>query len=241
MNRTDTVTEEELHAYLDGELPPEREALVESYLRSRPDEMRRLNAYYADGRKMARIFHRAERGAGRPSGPRQGLLRVAAAIILLSLGSAAGWVARDHPLFSADPFVDQAMAAHAMFASSGGAPSSLPLGDEARLETTLSRELAAPMRILKLRDLGYELVAAHVFPSRGARAVQLVYGSAGRPISIYLESRPGVRETSFRNGRRGSVTAVSWEDDNLACVISGEVEPRTLKAIGRRLYEALNS
>jgi anti-sigma factor RsiW len=239
MDPTDLVTEEELHAYLDGELPDERKALVESYLRQRPDEMRRLNAYRADGEAIARIF---AAGVARPrSGSRQLLLRVASAVVLLAIGSSAGWVARDQLLPSTDPLVQQAVAAHAMFATSSGPLSSLPLGDVARLETIISHELAARMRVLELNDLGYELVAAHMLPSPNARAVQLVYGSAGRPISIYLEARPGARETPFRNSRHGSISTVAWEDDDVACAISGEVEPKTLKAIGQRLYEALNS
>jgi anti-sigma factor RsiW len=169
------------------------------------------------------------------------LLRVAAAAALLAIGSAAGWVARDQLSPSTDLLVQKAAAAHAVFASASGPPSSLPLRDVAGLETAISHELAARVRVLDLKDLGYDLVAAHMLHSPNARAVQLVYGSAGRPISIYFEARPGARETPFRDERRGSIASVAWEDDNLACAISGEVEPEMLKAIGRRLYGALNS
>jgi hypothetical protein len=37
------------------------------------------------------------------------------------------------------------------------------------------------------------------------------------------------------------VPTVAWEDDDLACAISGTVEPERLEQIGRRLYDALLS
>jgi anti-sigma factor RsiW len=228
MDPTDSITEEDLHAYLDGELPAGRAAAIESYLDRHPDEVRRLNAYRADGAAMARIFSYAGRTSRPQSGSRQLLLRVAAATALLAIGSAAGWVARDHLSPSTDPLVQKAAAAHAMLASTSESPSSLPLGDVAGLEAAISHELAARVRVLDLKDLGYHLVAARTLLPPNARAVQLVYGSAGKPISIYLEARPGARETPFRDERRGSIATVAWEDDDLACAISGEVDPETL-------------
>src|SRR5689334_18524542 len=136
MDSTDFVKEEELHAYLDDELSAEREALVESYLHRRPDELRRLNAYRADGAAMARIFSRAGREARPRSGARQLelLLRVAVAVALLLMGWAAGWVARDQLSSPADSLVQKAAAAHALFASVAVPPSSLPLNDVVGLE-----------------------------------------------------------------------------------------------------------
>src|SRR5215510_3447401 len=63
-------TQEELHAYLDDELPADRRAMVEAYLRDHPEEVQRLQAYWADGKAIARFFARAgERPARPPSTP----------------------------------------------------------------------------------------------------------------------------------------------------------------------------
>jgi anti-sigma factor RsiW len=58
MNTTTEIPEEELHAWLDGELPPEREAAVEAYLAAHPEERQRLESYRDDGAALARIFSR---------------------------------------------------------------------------------------------------------------------------------------------------------------------------------------
>jgi anti-sigma factor RsiW len=50
------VSEEELHAYLDGELSDGRRAAVATYLREHPEELRRLQAYRVDGEAVRRLF-----------------------------------------------------------------------------------------------------------------------------------------------------------------------------------------
>ena len=48
-----------------------------------------------------------------------------------------------------------------------------------------------------------------------------------------------MKETPFRRVAGGGVPTVAWEDDDLACAISGPVEPAQLEQIGRRVYDAL--
>ena len=57
---TISPTEQDLHAYLDGELPPERVAAVEEYLGHNPPEAQRLKAYRSDGEAIAKLFIRAD-------------------------------------------------------------------------------------------------------------------------------------------------------------------------------------
>jgi len=47
------VTEDELHAYVDNELPPERRGDVEAWLASHPDDAERVHSW----RAMADALH----------------------------------------------------------------------------------------------------------------------------------------------------------------------------------------
>jgi anti-sigma factor RsiW len=236
-----TVSEADLHAYIDGELPAEREALVEAYLSTHPEEARRMETYRADGEAIARIFSRVAQAPVWRSGLRQRLLRIAAVIGLLILGSTAGWLAHDRLNPAPDALVREAAAAHVIFASTAGpASSSLPLGNET-LETVIAAVLGVPVRLPEVKDLGYELRAARTLPSSTTTAVQLVYSAAGTPpISVYLRARPGAVETPLRVSREGPIGAVSWEDDDLDCAISGEADVKQLQAVARRVYLAIN-
>src|SRR5690348_1345997 len=91
--------EEELHAYLDGQLPADRRSAVEVYLRDRPEVAKRLEGYRADGEAIARIFRHAGEGAPAPRRPRvvSEFWRRAAAVVLIVAGAAsAGMLWQDH-------------------------------------------------------------------------------------------------------------------------------------------------
>src|SRR3954449_6358060 len=97
------VTEDELHAYVDGELPAERRADVEAWLAAQPEDAERVQSW----RAMAEMLHtRYDSVAQEPvparlelerleRRPRQWLYgAVAAALAAFVAGGTAGWVAR---------------------------------------------------------------------------------------------------------------------------------------------------
>src|SRR5258706_5697062 len=97
------VTEDELHAYVDGELPGDRRAAVETWLATHPDDAARVNAWRAQADAIRTRF------AGIDSEPvparlalekitrmRRPSMALAAAVVLFAivLGGAARWWAR---------------------------------------------------------------------------------------------------------------------------------------------------
>src|SRR5215475_14663548 len=97
------VTEEELHAYVDGELPTDRLASVEAWLATHPEDMTRV----AGWRLLADAI-RARYGAvaSEPIPARLSLRQIeragrswrgiaaAATIVAFAIGGLSGWVAR---------------------------------------------------------------------------------------------------------------------------------------------------
>ena len=67
IDRNSPVTEDELHAYVDGELPADRREAVEAWLANHPDDAARVAAWRAQADAIrARYGAVAERaGAGR--------------------------------------------------------------------------------------------------------------------------------------------------------------------------------
>ena len=242
---TKRIMEEELHAYLDGELPDARRAAVEAYLREHPDDARRLEAYRADGKAIGRIFSRA--GAAMP-GRRPSRAsswrslpwrQAAAAVLILAVGAVAGWFGRERINDAGmERLGHQAAAAHLILNSPGVESLATSSLDE------LSRRISSTLGIrVQLRDpssTGYMLVGARIVPQAEGRAAQLVVrGPADETITFYLEGRPGAKETPSRRIAGEGLTTLVWEDDDLACAITSTLEPKKLEEVGRRIYDAL--
>src|ERR1700759_939240 len=126
IDRTIPVTEDELHAYVDNELPAERRADVESWLAAHPDDAERVQSW----RAMADMLHarydsvadeavpkrlEIERLVQQPSKWIYGA--VAATLAAFIVGGSIGWVARGEaasPL-SFQSFTEDALDAHKLY------------------------------------------------------------------------------------------------------------------------------
>src|SRR5204862_2360670 len=97
------VTEDELHAYVDNELPAERRSDVEAWLASHPDDAARVQSW----RTMAEALHARYDSVADEAVPKrlqvERLVRqprrwiagaVAAALVAFVAGGGAGWIAR---------------------------------------------------------------------------------------------------------------------------------------------------
>ena len=97
------IGELDLGAYLDGALTPERRAEVERHLALHPAEAAQLAEDRRIGEALRRAYdpvlsepvpERLRRAAERRATWPEQVRRIAAALLLFALGSAAGWVAR---------------------------------------------------------------------------------------------------------------------------------------------------
>ena len=101
MNSNLPITEADLHAFVDGQLTPERQHEIAAYLASRPDEAQRVDSYRAQKRELRALFDpvldealpaRLLRAA-RPRTPWY-LQRLAAGVLIAIASGATGWALR---------------------------------------------------------------------------------------------------------------------------------------------------
>jgi anti-sigma factor RsiW len=247
-------TEEELHAYLDGELPAARRPAVAAYLTAHPEIARRLEAYRDDGAAIARIFSRAgdaiawDRPEPIPSKPTFSAIpwRRAAAIALFVAGASLGlglfW--QNHAANDdLQQFGRQAAVEFELLNDGRSTPAiNVPLE---KVGQVLSTSLSAPVHFRDPSSSGYRLVGSRMMPATGtpgATRVQLAFrGPDAEVITMYLEARPRAEDAPFRTVNTPANTTVVWIDDELACAISGTLSPDQLEAAGRRIYDAMMS
>ena len=179
---------------------------------------------------------------------RRNVWRVAAAVLLtIGIGGAIDWmvdgeVIYDHLyLRQADVFGQQAATAYLALVQTN--PQPLPVVSLDGMSASVSKALGVAVRFHDTAAAGFALLGGWVLPGPKGQAVQLVFRDTNdnKLITFYLEGRPGAKETPFRRVVDAGVPTVAWEDDDLACAISGTVEPERLEQVGRQIYDALLS
>ncbi|WP_052709858.1 anti-sigma factor family protein [Azospirillum thiophilum] len=260
------VSEAELHAWLDGELPDERLADVERHLADHPDDAQRFERYRGQRALLGQSFGplidqplpdrltppfaMREPAAG-PAAPRWGRgalwgLAVAASLLIFVSGGAGGWLLRDRMAGRAEPptaaFIADAVAAHRVFSVEVRHPVEIGVDEEAHLVNWLSKRLGKTMRCPKVTRAGYQLIGGRLLAdSVGPVALYMYEDAAGRRITLYIRPSPNTSGSAFRFAQDGGVRALYWQDNGLALAVTGELDRDTLSGVAEEVYGALNS
>lgn len=212
------ITEADLHAYVDGVLPPARRAGIEAWLLARPDEAARLAAYRAQKLELHRLFDpvldeavpvaiTAPITAPAPrrrwwEGP---AARCAAALAIALAGGLGGWTLRGASVMpestadlgalrqpAADPagsLPRQAAIAHVVYSPEFRHPVEVGADQEQHLVAWLSKRLGTPVRPPRLGKLGYELIGGRLLPGESGPVAQFMYhNGAGQRLTLYVST-----------------------------------------------------
>jgi anti-sigma factor RsiW len=228
------VTETELHAWLDDELPEERAVAVRRHLAEHPEDARRLETYRQHAALISKAFAQFGRPNPRPRTIRWSRLAAAAAAVLLFLGgAAAGWLGREH---AAEEFevAEYALSAHQLYAAEERHPVEVPAGESEHLTAWLSKRLDRPLRIPTIA--GYQLVGGRLLPSDYGPAGQLMYEDADRRrLTIYFCNAEAPEGEEFELAQNGPVKALMWGEAGLVWAVVGELNPEQLRSLAQEV------
>lgn len=248
------VGEDELQAYVDERLEPERRPAVEAYLAEHPEEAARIADYRRhsvalraalDDNRAGEIPERLVRAAHGMGSRRRWphLANVAAAVLVLAVGLGGGWALRgviepgEAPYDVAErDLVHQAAAAHRVYTVEVRHPVEVR-AEEAHLIGWLSKRVGAPLRAPDLKQYGYRLVGGRLLPAETGAAAQLMYeDGAGRRVTAYLRANPGGTETAFRFAEENGLAAFYWLDGPLGYALVGSLERAELLTLAHAVY-----
>jgi anti-sigma factor RsiW len=219
------VNESDLHAYVDGLLPPARRAEIEAWLARHPEAALRVSQWRQQGDALHRALdpilteavpaqalpEALQRRATPARAGRRPWLAVAASVASLAVGGAAGWIG--HAQMSAtapmERFAQQALATHAVFAPDARHPIEVTADQEAHLVAWLSKRLGAPLRAPDLQPQGFRLIGGRLAVAEGGPSAVLMYEAAdGTRITLQLRRMAaGAPDTTFRMERMPAKTA----------------------------------
>jgi anti-sigma factor RsiW len=242
------VTEDELHAYIDNELPAERRGDVEAWLSTHPDDAERVHAW----RAMADALHaRYDRVADEAVPKRLEIERlvrqprkwmvgaIAAALLAFIAGGGVGWLAHGA---AASPsafqnFTVDALDAHRLYVVEVRHPVEVPGSERAHLQQWLSKRCGWEVRAPELDATGLKLVGGRLLPGPTGPASFLMYESAsGERFTIYT-SRVESENTQMRYAARASDGALFWADRGVGYVLSGPTDRDRLSQVARLVYD----
>ncbi|MDJ0390946.1 anti-sigma factor [Roseomonas sp. E05] len=252
------IGEDDLQAWVDDRLTPERRTRVDAWLAENPEAARRFRAM-AEGRAALRaaLVPRYEEPiparlrvanilADQRRARSQRWRGIAAACGWLVLGSAAGWGGRSLlppagsagtavvvSRFAAEPVVAEAVAAHRVFVADARRPVELAAAQEALLVRWLSNRLDRPIVAPDLLPLGYHLIGGRLLSGGdGDPAAQLMYEDGSRArLTIYVRaSQEDSGTTAFRytEDRDRGLSAFWWIDHGFGYVVSAESSDRVV-------------
>lgn len=250
------LSNDDLNAYVDGQLPPERAARVDADLERDPAlaarvvAMRQHNARLRDAldpwlsEPLPRELIRAatpskSRGLGRRLWP------VLATAASLCIGVAVGWLMRGEVLQQAGTpvtFSRQAALTHALYATDPNRPVEIWANEEERLVRWLSKRLSFPLHAPNLNDVGFALVGGRLVAGNEKPGAMFMYENADKQRISLLVRKDGEhsRETGFRYALEDGVGVFYWIDDNCGYALSGNLDRTQLLSIAHLVYGQLS-
>ena len=232
--------QDELHAYVDGQLDTARRGEIDVWLAEHPEQA----AEVAQWRRQAELLRTALPAYLLPANPaldpavvrrtvrrrRQRRLALCASLLIaLGAGATGGWQARNASLAAAHPPMQDALEAYRTFATDRLRPVEMDGSHANALESWLSARIGRPMSLPDLGSYGFRLLGGRLLSTSDGPAALVMYeDNQGRRISLYV--RPSSRFPGNLSGSRqdNGLLARYWFRNGYGFAVVGRADdPRT--------------
>lgn len=230
---TRPVGEDDLMAWVDGRLNPERRALVDAYLADHPDHAERLAHQAAQARALAAalapvaaepipVAMRVDtlRAPRRQPAWRQAL----AASLLLGIGFGGGWMgARQSmpPRAGIGALADEATDSYRVFAADHVRPAELGPDQRDLLIRWSSARLGNAVAIPKLDQVGYRFAGGRMVPTRHGPALLLLYEGTGGSLALLTRPMEIDKTAPMAATSRDGIGRMSWASAGIGFSLVG--------------------
>jgi len=267
----EAVSEDDLHAYVDGHLAPQRRVAVEAWLALDEAAARQVAAYRTQNELLHALFDPvlseplppaliplADQVAGRlPANDnlwtrlRRPLMRGAAvaAVVLLTVSTGYLGLEAMPPWLpgasqpSLRTFAEEAVQAHGFYANSRFEVE-MGADDPGALDNWLSERLGRQVFAADLAPNGYRLMGGRSLPTDTGVGAQYMYESGeGKRLTVFIgRARSGSpRGASGRFVQEGDLGMVYWIEGNLSYAVVGMLARDELLRVTQQVHRSLAS
>ena len=251
------ITEEEIQAFIDGEIDAQRAAQIALAAQSDGTLARRIAAFREDKLRLRQVYapiassplpenwlhfidrHAREKHHSR-SWPRisQQVFAAASAILLLvlSLGLSREFLR----LPDEEQIINEALAARDHIVQPERSFTSAELARTDSGTTLLSAALDSKVKTPNLTRMGYQLDGARIYGGMpGGKAVELDYRNAQNSLfTLYLRRPSSPPRVDIVE--RGRLRICIWQDDELGAVMAGEMPAGEMARLASLAYSGLS-
>lgn len=251
IHRDSPVTEDELHVYVDGELPADRLGAVEDWLKSHPEDAARVATWRSQADAIRARYSALVK---EPVPERLALDRItrrgrvwtavaaAATVAAFVAGGVTGWIARGAsvpPPSAFEMFTADALVAHKLYVVEVRHPVEVPGIERAHAVQWLSKRLNYQLRVPNLEEIGLKMVGARLLPGPTGPAAFFMYeGTSGERFTLYC-STTNATQTAMRYHGDEQTAAIYWVDRDLAYVMSGPANRDNLLKVAQAAYDQI--
>jgi len=246
------LSEEDLHAFIDGELDDDRAEAVAAIIAASPELSEQVERLTLDKDMIARAYgplielplpHAMRQAVTgyHPPEPVRAPRRFFPAAMALAAAIVAAVIA--YPVLSnlgGDPLVTEAMAVRAgeVHAERQFADTEIATAD-AR-DQLVQTALSVPVKVPNLDKAGYRLTGITAYPDRdGHKALQISYRDRnGVLFTMYMRQTAGADR--FELSRRKDMQVCVWQNDDLSVVMLGEMPAHEMLKVATATYADLN-
>jgi anti-sigma factor RsiW len=228
------ISEDDLHAYVDRALEPERQAEVAAYLDGHPEVAKRVAAF-SDQRSwlrtalapiaeeplppqlnLSRIIESRRR---RPSSLRWAI----AAMLMLAIGGIGGWTIRgatDVPVSGLAALAREANDSYQVYASDRSRP--VELRDSTELAAWVTSRLRQPVKLPDLSKSGYRFMGGRVVPTAHGPAAMFMYDDDRGDRLVVLTRPMATDHNAPMSPHAGNnIAGFSWADGGMGYSLVG--------------------
>lgn len=237
MTDKDPISEFDLHAYLDGELTPERRRAVEAYLAGHPEAAERLAEWAAQGEAI-RAAHDPVlseplpqdlvAAARRRRRPAPWIAAAAALVATFASGYLAG-VAFNQG--SGETLALAGLQAHQLYIPEKVHPVEVAASDRSHLESWLSKRVGLAVAAPDLAASGLTLLGGRVAPVDGRAGALFMYeNTVGERFTLLVAKAPG-QDRALAYHEAGAFGAYDWADAGYGFVLAGPHDEARLESL----------
>ena len=250
---TDSVSEDDLHAFVDGALSDARRLEVEAWLASHPADAARVQDWMSQNQSLHAAFDSVLNEplpidlvrAARRQPARRPYRAIAAALAFVAsglVGYGVGMVSNRPdgyaPLASTQPLARDAAIAHVVFSPEVRHPVEVDATHAAHLVSWLSKRVGTDLKAPDFAALGFELLGGRLLTNETGPVAQFMYqDETGRRVTLYVRRAvAGNNETSFRHVTENGVEVFYWIDRDFGYALSGQITPADMRKLADAAY-----